>query len=90
MAFDNFYEIHHFSVNHPERREDERWWMNDAVPDNYTEPRFKTLRVGHDAYDAEGLLIPGLVPLFLSEEEFTEATRYGASHEDFPIEDDLL
>jgi hypothetical protein len=73
-----FYQMHQFSVNHPERRPGEKWLTNDAVGENYTYRDLKTLRVGEIAYDAAGEAVAGLQPIFVTEAEFNRLMRESA------------
>jgi hypothetical protein len=58
-----------FSENHPELKEGEIWFAN-MLPAEVKVLDFTTKRIGEMAYDMRGNRVQGLVPVFISHEEW--------------------
>lgn len=59
-----------YRTHHPEMQQGEMWLTNVATENTENEIGYKSKRVGRVAYDSEGKAIPGLVPMFVSKEEY--------------------
>jgi len=63
-----------YREQHPELRTGEKWLTNVGVENAGQEIGYQSKRIGEVAYDIEGNVVEGLVPVFVSKEEYDKKT----------------
>lgn len=59
---------------HPELLEGEMW-ISNSLPDRVEKIKYKSVRVGETAFDTSGIVAKGLIPVFISIEEYQQRKR---------------
>jgi hypothetical protein len=71
-------------MRHPEQKENElylgNWFIDDVIGARPKDVGWTQIRIGFEAYDVFGNIVPKMVPVFVNEKEVPETIRNTHEH----------